>query len=171
MILALFTFNLGGHYLVFWVLKKQADNQLSEQLDNSLYKDGETFEIKIPLTLPYPLQQTDFQRQDGEFVYNHEHYRLVKQKHEQDTLTIVCIKNAKANQLASAMDEYSAKTSGDDQPKNGILFSGKVLQEYEPGNAFGIVSSNCWSCLTPSTHLSIDLHSLNLELPSPPPKA
>lgn len=169
--LSLFTFNLGGYYFLFWALKNQADNQLSEQLDNSAFKDGETFEIKIPLTLPYPLQQTDFQRQDGEFVYHNEHYRLVKQKHEQDTLTIVCIKDARANSLANAMAEFSASTSGDSQQKDGILFSGKVLQEYEPSYAIEIISSNSWSLKATTGFSNLDVLSVAMEFPSPPPKA
>ncbi len=169
--ICLFAFNLGGYYFVFWVLKNQADNQLSEQLDNSTYKDGETFEIKIPLTLPYPIQQTDFQRQDGEFVYHNEHYRLVKQKHEEDTLTIICIKDSKANLLASAMAEFSSKTTGDSQQKDGVLFSGKVLQEYEPSYSLNMISFKGWSLDTAHGFINPGVYSLPSERPSPPPKA
>jgi len=121
-LLILFSFNLGGYYFLFWALQSRADQQLAAKLDENINHVGNSFEVKIPLSLPYPLQQTDFQRKDGEFVYKNEHFRLVKQKLEHDTLTIVCVKDQKSQQLTHVMEEFSAKTSGDQT--DGVMLSG-----------------------------------------------
>ena len=167
-LLILFTFNLGGYYFLFWALQSRADEQLAKQLDDNINQVDHSFEIKIPLTLPYPLQQTDFQRKDGEFVYKNEHFRLVKQKLENDTLTIVCIKNHKAQQLTIVMDEFSAKTSSDQS--DGLMFPGKAMQEYEPLEFLQLVTSKGWSLSLEKISPISDFSSVALAFPSPPPR-
>ncbi|HTH58372.1 MAG TPA: hypothetical protein VL728_20135 [Cyclobacteriaceae bacterium] len=167
-LLILFTFNLGGYYFLFWALQSRADQQLSRQLDENINNVGNSFEIKIPLNLPYPLQQTDFQRKDGEFVYKSEHFRLVKQKLANDTLTIVCVKNQKAQQLINLMDEFS-KTSSDQT--DGVMLSGKVLQEYEPFEFFQMMTASGWTQNQGDYPSTSDLHSITLASPSPPPRS
>jgi hypothetical protein len=167
-LLVLFTFNLGGYYFLFWALQSRADQQLSKQLDENINHVGNSFEVKIPLSLPYPLQQTDFERKDGEFVYKNEHFRLVKQKLENDTLTVVCIKDQKAQQLTSVMEEFSAKTSSDHT--DGVMLSGKVLQEYEPFGLFELITTTSWSQRIENDLLASDLFSITLAFPSPPPR-
>lgn len=168
-LLILFTFNLGGYYFLFWALQSRADQQLSRQLDENINNVGNSFEIKIPLNLPYPLQQTDFQRKDGEFVYKSEHFRLVKQKLANDTLTIVCVKNQKAQQLINVMDEFSTKTSSDQT--DGVMLSGKVLQEYEPFEFFQMMTASGWAQNQGDYPSTSDLHSIALASPSPPPRS
>jgi hypothetical protein len=139
-------------------------------LDESVNQVAGSFEIKIPLTLPYPLQQKDFERKDGEFVYKNEHFRLVKQKLVNDTLTIVCIKDQKAQQLTNVMDEFSAKTSSDQT--DGVMLSGKVIQEYETLQLLQQVCISGWTQLIEiSSSSSSDLFSVTIGSPSPPPRA
>jgi hypothetical protein len=168
-LLLLFTFNLGGYYFLFWVLQARADQQLSKQFDENINNVGQAFEIKIPLTLPYPIQQTDFERKDGEFVYKNEHFRLVKQKLENDTLTIVCVKNQKANQLTNVMDEFSAKTSSDQT--DGLMLSGKVLQDYEPLELTVLITISGWSQRIDQRSVDCKIFSEPRAYPSPPPRA
>ena len=168
-LLVLFSFNLGGYYLLFWVLRDQAGKQLSSGFDAAQNMEG-TFEIKIPVTLPYPLQENDFQRIDGEFVYKNEHYRLFEQKHENDTLVIVCVKDKKANQLAQAMNEFSSKSS-DDQNSTGTQFASKVLNEYVSSNLLVIGGVNGWYQKLDAVFIAEGIHSVCLTSPSPPPKS
>jgi len=57
--------------------------------------------------LPYPIQQNGFERVDGEFEYKGEYYNLVKQRLENDTLFMVCIRNHQEKRLISTMTEYA----------------------------------------------------------------
>lgn len=169
-LLLLFTFNMGGYYFLFWALKSEADKQLSQKLEESTSIDG-AYEIKIPLSLPYPLQQTDFERRDGELIYKNEHFRLVKQKYENDTLIIICIKDLKAKQLAEVMDAFSSKTSGEPSPSDGVSFSGKVLQEYEPSQLLSLINLTGWCRQLGEGYPTTDHSSVITSSPSPPPWA
>ena len=167
-LLILFSFNLGGYYFLFWALRSSADQQLCKQLDANSTNIGYSFEMKIPLSLPYPLQQTDFQRKDGEFVYKNEHFRLVKQKLANDTLTIVCVKDQKTQQLVKVMEEFSAKTSSDHT--DGVVLSGKALQEYERLESVKMITISGWMLCFENFCSISDLPSPTLAFPSPPPR-
>jgi hypothetical protein len=169
-LLITFLFNLGGYYVFFWALKVQANKELSFRLDEGKYKEQETFEIKIPLSLPYPLQTTDFQRQSGHFTYKHEHYQLVKQKYANDTLTIIAIKDVQSNQLANAMDTFS-ESSGTQSAKDGVLnVQGKVLIEYLNAASTALSMIDGWSrIISPVDYLEF-FPAVSIALKSPPPK-
>jgi hypothetical protein len=171
LLLATFLFNLGGYYVFFWVLKVQSDRELSTLLDTGRYEESETFEVKIPLTLPYPLQSTGFERQSGQFEYQGEYYQIVKQKYEDDMLTIVCLKNAKANRLAKVSDAFS-ETSGANPLKEGSLnIPIKVLQEFVSGFSAQLSITSGWSQTIEHTPYSDNLDLVVLSKHSPPPKA
>ena len=105
--LLLFLFNIGGYHLLFWGIQRQAKHALLQRLDAEAYSSGETIVLTIPLTLPYPPQQEGFHRVNGEFDYNGEHYKLVKQKLDKDVLYLVCLKDTKAKKIATAFSDYS----------------------------------------------------------------
>lgn len=105
-LLVVFLFNVGGYYLVFWALRAHTDRQINYRLDSNQYHEDETIEIKIRVAFPYPLQAQDFQRVDGRFEHGGEFFRLVKQKLQNDTLYIVCIRDHQTRQLVNTMHNY-----------------------------------------------------------------
>ena len=105
--IVLFLFNVGGYYLVFLGLRHQSNLELRARLDAEQYSREDLIELKLPVTLPYPLQQQGFQRVDGKFEYNGQFFKLVKQKMENDTLYIVCIRNEEEKGLVNAFRDYA----------------------------------------------------------------
>jgi cbb3-type cytochrome oxidase subunit 3 len=171
LILVVFLFNLGGYYFFFWALRLHANQEVSALLDDGQYDESETFEIKIPLTIPYPLQANGFERISGQFEYRGEHYQIVKQKFENDVLTIVLLKDTKANQLTKASEAFS-ETSGSQPVKDGSLnVSIKVLQEFVSTLTAALVGQSGWSQTLEHTPY-LNSHCLFiLAKHSPPPKA
>jgi hypothetical protein len=169
-LLATFLFNLGGYYVFFWALKVQANKELSMRLDEGKYREHETFEIKIPLSLPYPLQSTNFQRQSGHFTYNQEQFQLVKQKYANDTLTIIAIKDVQSNQITNAMDSFS-ESSGNQPLKEGTLnIQTKLILDYISAICTDINKVEGWSrSIIPSDYTEY-FSNANIALESPPPK-
>jgi len=53
--LALFLFNIGGYYLVYWGLQSQAKKDLLHRLDAENYSSEDLIVISVPMSLPYPL--------------------------------------------------------------------------------------------------------------------
>jgi hypothetical protein len=162
---------MGGYYLFFWALKVQANKELSLKLDEGEYNKDETFEIKIPVALPYPLKTTDYERQTGQFVYKNEHYQMVKQKYENDTITIVCVKDMKNTHLATVMDSFS-EASGNQPLEDGSLnIPMKVLQEFVSSLSATISGKNGWSQPIEHTPYFNNFNAIPLATLSPPPWA
>lgn len=169
--LAIFTFNLGGYYVFFWALKAKANQELSAKLDEGHYDESQTFEIQIPLTLPYPLQSNGFERQYGQFTYQGEQYQVVKQKYENDVLTIVCLKDAKANHLEKVSDAF-AETSGAQPVQEGSLnLPLKVFQDYISDITIFSSTTVGWSQSLQQTLYFNSAYQVNLLVHVPPPWA
>jgi len=170
LLLMIFLFNLGGYYLLFWGLRVEASQELSLKLDEGYYNENETFEIKIPITLPYPVS-SEYERQTGQFVYQQEHYQMVKQKYENGILTIVCVKDLDSKHLANVMDSFS-ETSGDQPLKDGSLnLPIKVMQEFVATSSAQIKGSIGWSQEIEHTSYLNNFSRITLASLSPPPWA
>lgn len=146
MLLLMFLFNVGGYYLVFLGLRYSTYVELSQRIDRQKYEWEDVYEFKVPLTLPYPLQEKGYVRSYGEFEYKGEHYILAEQKLENDTLFIKGIKNTKQKRLNKAFRDY-AKISNDLIPskerKGGNLIS-KMIKEYKGHNTLDIIRHDGW---------------------------
>ena len=169
--LVIFTFNLGGYYVFFWALKVQANQELSAKLDEGHYDESQTFEIQIPLTLPYPLQSNGYERQYGQFTYQGEQYQVVKQKHENDVLTILCLKNTKVNHLEKVSNAFS-ETSGAQPVQEGSLnLPLKVFQDYISDITAFSNTITGWSQAIQHTLYFSSTYQVNLSAFVPPPWA
>jgi hypothetical protein len=123
-----------GYYFIYVGLRYQAKSEMMMRLDTRDYSSEETVTLKIPLTLPYWMTARDYERVNGEFQYEGEFYKMVEQKLENDTLYVVCIKDARERKLYEAMSDYVKLTN--DLPastqKNVKLFN-SLMKDYVKG--------------------------------------
>ena len=127
-----FLFNVGGYYMMFWALRLQTDRKLGYRLDANLYHPEETIELKIPVALPYPIHSEDFQRVDGRFEHRGEFFKLVKQKLQNDTLYVVCIRDHATRNLVNAMNDYVQLTQGlpgEDNTPDALHYLSKLMKD------------------------------------------
>jgi hypothetical protein len=172
LLLLIFLFNVGGYYLVFIGLRHRSDFLLSKKIERNQYNEDETIELKIPVTLPYPLQQNGFERVDGKFEHQGTFYKLIKQKLENDTIYIVCIRDLESKQIANSFKDYVAKTN--DLPvnsKNTLNFFGKFLKDFEAVENDLIQHSNGWTLEIQFADLTFPPHAALIIPPGQPPKA
>ena len=99
-------FNLGGHQLVFNQLENNSQKNLVIRLDSDVYSESELIEVKVPISLPYQVSQTDFERFDGEVEVNGTHYNYVKRKIQNDTLIVLCIPNTEKTSINTARETF-----------------------------------------------------------------
>jgi hypothetical protein len=104
--LCLFLLNVLGYYGIFLGLRHMSVQELVQRLDSDSYRESETTTFKIPLTVPYYTDSRDFERVNGEFEFNGEVYRLVKQRLHQDTLHIVCVKDNESKKINQVLADY-----------------------------------------------------------------
>lgn len=175
LLLSVFLFNVGGYYILFWGLKFQTDQQMISRLDANRYEVESSIELKIPVTLPYPPQSSDFQRIDGTFEHNGEFFRLVKQKLENDTLYVVCIRDHATRKLVSTMTDYirltHAAPTTTDTGQNALNYLGKFIKDLY---AQAIIALTC----PPARSVDVVfaerpdlLLQFVVPVPAPPPKA
>lgn len=104
-----------GYYVVFLGMQYRNDMTMSRTLDADQHDDNQTLTLKIPVSLPYVADQSDFQRVDGKFKHGGQSYRLLKQKYSKDTLTVVCVRDYENERISEALSNY-VKTFIDSGP-------------------------------------------------------
>lgn len=169
--LLIFLFNVGGYYLVFWGVRSQAKKDLLHRLDADQYSSEELVILSIPVNLPYPIHQNGYERVDGEFEYGGEYYNLVKQRLENDTLFMVCIKDHQEKNLVDAFTAYT--NLANDLPssaKHTMAMFGKLFKDYTTTSYVNISPKVGWRLLTPSTFASFDIIFRDYPILTPPPR-
>ena len=120
---------------MFWGLRFQTDLKLSKKLDADLYDRDETIELKIPVALPYPVQSHDYQRVEGRFEHQGQFYRLVKNKLQNDTLYVVCIRDQETRKLFDTMKDYvqlAQALPGTSTGHKALNFLSKLVKDFYP---------------------------------------
>lgn len=170
MLLSSLLFNTGGYYLMFWALRYQSNVELQKHLDADDYGDGEAVVLRIPITLPYQINKEEFERVNGEFEYQGEYYKLVKQKLENDTLSVVCIKNNREKQIVSTMADFT-KQSNELPTSAALKMLGSFLKEYRRSNDLQMISCDGWHVTIPFSNPSFSTLSPVFPVVAPPPKS
>lgn len=135
-----------GYYGVFVGLHYQNDRAMSRALNNDIYDHSNSLTLKVPVSIPYMQDQTDFQRVDGQFEHNGELYRMVKQRYSKDTLTVVCVIDTEHKKIDLALADY-VKTFTDKaaDTKSGSKITISFIKDYLP-ISFSINSASMgWS--------------------------
>jgi len=171
--LALFLFNVGGHYLVFWALRLHANQRFISIINSGDYAKDETIELKIPLSMPYPLHPRGAQRIDGEFEIDGKNFHLVEQSLHNDTLHIILIRHIQEENLVDTMTDY-ANLSNDLPSSAQKTFNllGKLSKDYNTSTGVSISQVTSWYMISFAYGDFIEsILKGNSETDSPPPRA
>ena len=94
------------------IWEEGADKELEVKLDNNEYDERQLLEIKIPIQIPYLINDADFERHYGEIEIEGRFYSFVKRKVKDGFLILKCIPNSAKDQIKEAGNDYFKKTSG-----------------------------------------------------------
>jgi hypothetical protein len=166
LLVALLILNVLGYYGVFVGLQYQNERKQIQRFDTQGYDESETFTIKVPISIPYAVDQADFERVDGEFEHQGQFYRMIKQKFSHDTLHIVCIKDQQETRITQALKDYVKSFTGKSDPgKSDSKLTVSFIKDYIASSYNSGHSANGWSIkislqgyaenLTPSFFASI----------------
>jgi hypothetical protein len=121
--------------VVFWALRSQAKSDLLHRLNADAYSSEDVVVLTIPLSLPYPVYDAEYERADADLEYKGEHYQLVKQKIENDTLFMVCVKDHRQKSLDRTMNEYTnLANSLPTSAKHTMDLMGKLFKDFTGTN-------------------------------------
>jgi len=105
-----------GYYIIFVGLQYKHDAAITKKLDANRYDTSQTVTLKLPMSVPYRADDENFTRVNGVIEHKGEHYRLIKQKYTNDTLTVICIRDAEQKKINEDIADYvkgfTDKTSG-----------------------------------------------------------
>jgi len=105
-LLIIFLFNQAGYYGIHWIALQHHQSEILTRLDNNDVAGLETTTLQIPLNVPYPAAAPEYERIEGAFEYHGGHYKLVRQKLENDTLHVVCIRDVNEERLQHALNDF-----------------------------------------------------------------
>jgi hypothetical protein len=169
-LLLVFLFNVGGYYIVFYALRYNADLATRDRLDDGQYTEEEVSIIKIPMAIPYPVQEGIYHTMTEDFSYDGVFYKGIKQKIENDTLFVVCVRDACEKHINDVMTSYQKAVHDDTaKSKQGQSLLNKLVKEYETFNTFDVEQQGGWTMTFAHIPSSTDLSSGEHTLQSPPP--
>jgi hypothetical protein len=168
----LILFNVMGYYGVFLGLQYKNDQDLAQRFDNDTYLKQETITLKVPLSIPYHVDDVDYERVAGTIDHEGETYRLVKQKLSQDTLYIVCFRDHHDKAIKQAIRDYVKSFT--DKPagaKHSTKSEISFLKDFI-ATVMGIESTQQgWNYSISLISKNSILSAVSLSILSPPPRA
>ena len=87
-------------------MENRNDIALQQKLDKQQYVSQELIEVRLPVTLPFMNDWSQFESYEGETTINGHHYRYVKRKLEKGELVLLCIPNQNKDNIKKAGDDY-----------------------------------------------------------------
>ena len=106
LLLSLLLFNWVGYRFVADYFENKADIQLAALIDENNYNESELISIKLPASLPYGVNSSNFERTDGNVDINGVNYKYVKRRFYKDSLELLCIPNIEKTGIKNARDEF-----------------------------------------------------------------
>ncbi|MFN8355172.1 MAG: hypothetical protein U0Y10_12030 [Spirosomataceae bacterium] len=133
-LLTLLLFNMLGHYPVYMGMEWSARKEMEQRLDAQDVEGQELFEVKIPMNLPYWQNMKDYERVNGRFEHNGEFYTMFKQKVQDDTLHLVCVKDREQKKLFQRLTQVVQLAFGDSQGthQKAAKFLENLIKDYLP---------------------------------------
>ncbi len=110
-LIVLFTFNLIGYRALFYFAQQQSDIKIEKSLDSNQYNEEDLITIKIPISVPYQTEWSDFERYDGEVNFNGKIYKYVKRKVCDGNLVLLCLPYHEKMRLEAAKNDLCKNTS------------------------------------------------------------
>jgi hypothetical protein len=126
LLIALFTFNLFGYRILFYFAQQQSDTNIEKSFDGNQYNEQDLVTLKIPISVPYQVEQRDFERFDGEINLNGRIYKYVKRKVSGGNIVLLCLPDQNKMKLeavkndcvknSSDLQNTASKKSGSSKP-------------------------------------------------------
>lgn len=168
----IFLFNIGGYYILFLGLQHEARTTMLARIEKADYRTADEFTLTIPLALPYPPANHSYERAHGEFEYQGEYYKLIRQKLENDTLFLMCVKDSHATKIAATLADYSRLAN--DLPagsKRALNLFGKLFKDFQITDGTDVGLSQVQSSQDNFPDVDPTVLDNALTIDSPPPDA
>lgn len=167
--LFIFLFYVAGYYIVYIGLREIARAEMTQRLDRENYSEDETITIKIPFNLPYQAEDGAFKRTRGDFRHNGEFYTLIKQKVENDTLYIICMKDKKEKKIFNFMADIVKMSTDLPTSSSTTKLVNSLIKDYMPSSSMNLLSQRGWhsNFLYNDKHFNLLIRDYSVLTPPP----
>jgi hypothetical protein len=159
-LLLILLFNITGYRVCFYYAEQKADLAMESRLDKDQYNENDLIAITIPLDNPYQLEQSNYQRVDGEVNFEGRNFRYVKRKVSDGKIILLCIPDARKTVLKKAKADYG--NAANDLSGNSKGSSRSGSQKNFGGSDYTSETFQLSTSILPVFHTSI-LNSVGCE--------
>ena len=166
LLLGLLLFNWCGYRLATAIMSQRASARLEARIDQKAYSESELVEVSIPLSVPYQLNQPEFERSYGEVEVDGRVYTHVMRKIENGHLILLCLPDEHREKIEKAGNDFYKNANGLDQIPGEK--SGKSINKFNAGDFDDRLEQWDLSVLIISNNVNLQLSSSDLpqvELP------
>lgn len=158
--------------MFFWGLRVQAKNDLLQRLEAEAFSSEEVVVLNLPISIPYPMPNEGYESASGEVEYRGEFYHLVKQKIENDTLFMVCVKDQNQKQLQRTMNEFTNLANNlPATTKHAMDLLGKLFKDYTATSFLTLQASLALTNVIFFESQALEVINQSIQIDSPPPEA
>jgi hypothetical protein len=105
-LLLLLLFNLVGYRLLFHYAQERSDARITARIERAHYDESELRMLRVPLSLPYMTDQSEFERVEGEITLDGHIYKYVKRKVEGGQLVLMVLPDHDKTALEDARTTF-----------------------------------------------------------------
>jgi hypothetical protein len=159
-----------GFSVVYWVEEYASffKNSITKSTEN-----GEYVIFKMPFALPYQSDWPQSRTVEGKIQHGDEHYQMLEQVIEHDTLYMICKTDENARfrfmELAEHVNQHIKETSPELPQKTHFLLK-SFLKEYTALKRPHIVFILEWLIAQPQFYYRLTLLDCLMDIALPPPK-
>ena len=121
----------------FYYAEENADIRMEASLDKNEYDESDLVMFRIPLSMPYQMEKTNFERVDGEISLGGRIYKYVKRRISHGNLILLCLPDSHKMVLKKVKTEYGnyandiGTSSANKESSHSSLHSNHSTSEYE----------------------------------------
>jgi hypothetical protein len=170
--LLIFLLNVLGYYGVLLGLRAHTGDEFSARLTSDMYDLGATITLRIPISIPYAIESSEYVPASGKFEHNGEFYHIVKQRFHPDALYVVCIKDQGSSDLTQALAKFvEGFTDAPEDGSSNVAPQGLIKDFVQHQTTIANLNSGWELVITPSSSLSTLVDSFFASVIHPPERA
>lgn len=121
-------YNLG-YYIVYFTVNFRIEKNWVEKIYDSKEILNQKI-LKIPITLPYTVDDQYFKEINSLFEKDGEYFRIIKQKYANDTLTVVYVADNEKNNLETIIKKWAASMAQEGQGNSHNVSFNSFVKDY-----------------------------------------
>jgi hypothetical protein len=146
--LSVLMFNMGGYFILYSLLDKQAESLMNGRIMDGGISNDERVEFKVAFEMPYPVYD---QRRELELPArlksSSETYSFTSHEYTGGTLTLVGVRDQWAIHVDAVMSAYNKAANGDSSDSSLLHGLTSLFQFFIADDVISLVSKNSWQRL------------------------